>query len=347
MNNIQIKESDEMLNSKNKIARELETDGVSVIICCYNSALKLPQTILHLANQNFQKQWEIIIVDNGSTDKTKEIATRECEKHNLSNFILVDEVNPGLNYARLKGVETAKYEYIIFCDDDNWLSSNYLSIAYECIASDATFGAVGGECIAVKEDNIAFPEWFEKNKNHYAVGKQANSSGDITERGYLWGAGLVTKKTVFNKCFNSEFPPLLTDRVGKLLSSGGDSEFCVRAILAEYKLFYNEQLVLHHFISSERLTSEYHKKLQEGFNSAGVLLEKYFKAVHVKSSSKKQILIGTIKSIVKIFLSPAISRWNVNEEKDRLFLFTNIDLGIDPKIKIIQKFKKKHANFPS
>jgi glycosyltransferase involved in cell wall biosynthesis len=54
----------------------MKQPGVSVIICCYNSAALLPQTLEHLANQQTAGEisWEIIIVNNNSTDNTAEIA---------------------------------------------------------------------------------------------------------------------------------------------------------------------------------------------------------------------------------------------------------------------------------
>jgi hypothetical protein len=51
---------------------------------------------------------------------------------------------PGLAYARRRGVMEAAYEYIVFCDDDNWLAPDYLSIARE-ILFDPKVGAAGGQ----------------------------------------------------------------------------------------------------------------------------------------------------------------------------------------------------------
>jgi len=52
-------------------------DGISVVICCYNSASRLPATLQHIAEQSLDSEilWEIIIVDNASTDNTAEIAS--------------------------------------------------------------------------------------------------------------------------------------------------------------------------------------------------------------------------------------------------------------------------------
>lgn len=52
--------------------------GVSIVICCYNSASRLPETLQHIAEQEVAANisWEVIVVDNASTDNTQEIAKK-------------------------------------------------------------------------------------------------------------------------------------------------------------------------------------------------------------------------------------------------------------------------------
>src|SRR5882757_8940798 len=104
--------------------------GVSVIICCYNSAVRLPQTLKHLAEQNVPENLlpEIILVNNASTDDTVAVATETWNRFGPKNieFKIVNEPEPGQMHARKKGAEEARYECIIFCDDDNWLDKNYV-----------------------------------------------------------------------------------------------------------------------------------------------------------------------------------------------------------------------------
>src|SRR5436190_1893505 len=100
-------------------------DGISIIVCCYNSSLRLPKTIEHLAAQKTSSflNWEVIFVNNSSTDNTTDVVAKEWSKYNLQNvgFKIIDEPKAGQSFARIKGVETALYDLIVFCDDDNWL----------------------------------------------------------------------------------------------------------------------------------------------------------------------------------------------------------------------------------
>src|SRR4051812_3506356 len=107
----------------------MKFSGVSIIICCYNSSHRLPQTLKYLAHQQLADDiaWEIIVINNASEDDTKEVAIKEWNSYS-SKIVLrvIDEPVPGLNNARKRGVEEAKYDIIIFCDDDNWLDKNFI-----------------------------------------------------------------------------------------------------------------------------------------------------------------------------------------------------------------------------
>src|SRR5688572_10602380 len=102
----------------------LTANGISVIICCYNSSSRLPETLKHLANQSVPGKinWELIVVNNASTDNTASVAETEWAKYNLEIPLhVVDQPVPGQSAARDKGYEVASHEYLLYVDDDNWL----------------------------------------------------------------------------------------------------------------------------------------------------------------------------------------------------------------------------------
>lgn len=236
--------------------------GISVIVCCYNSADRLPETLKHLQQQKTCSAfcWELIIVDNCSTDKTVEVAEK-CW-NNPGNQIplqLIAEQKQGLSFARQKGISAAQYDTIIFCDDDNWLDENYLSYAFQRMEQDPTIGVLGGQSSAFFETRK--PEWFDIFQNAYAVGKPLKASGNADARTYIAGAGMVTRKSIFATLQQCSFQQSNTDRTKNSLLSGGDAEFCFAVLYLGYHLHYDERLQFTHYLSAPRLEWSYCKKM--------------------------------------------------------------------------------------
>jgi hypothetical protein len=151
---------------------------------------------------------------------------------------------------------------IVFCDDDNWLAKDYLLNAWNRMAENPRIGALGGRGAA--EGEIQLPDWFEANKTGFACGEQWSRTGICTDRMYLWGAGLVTRKSILSRVFHPDYPMLCIGHQGGNISAGDDMEICKRIILLGYDLFYDSALVYHHFIPANRLTREYLENQNRG-----------------------------------------------------------------------------------
>lgn len=256
------------------------TKGVSIVICCYNSSKLLPDTLKFLSGQTVSAgiPFEVIVVDNNSTDNTSETAEKYLSKAEpaVPYKILVQRI-PGLSSARKMGFDNSSYEYIIFCDDDNWLSSDYAEISYNKMQMNENIGAIGGESEAVTDGK--FPEWFNKFQQSYSVGRQAEKSGNKTsDNSALWGAGMVVRKSALNELFSNGYRSLLSDRKQNMLTSGGDIELCYALRLAGWEIWYDSSLKLRHFIPQRRLSWEYLRKLNRGFGAQKVNFDPYLEA---------------------------------------------------------------------
>jgi len=260
----------------------VDKKGVSIIVCCYNSQNLLPQTIQHLANQNVSNRigWEIIIVDNNSTDNTAIVAADVWEKTGSKTpFNIITQPIPGLSAAREMGVENSQYEYIIFVDDDNWLDENYVTNVYNIMENNPEIGILGGVGIPVYEEEP--PEWFIKYKVRYAVGKQADRSGDISlKKGYVYGAGMVVRKFTWYYVKSLGFKNYVSDRSKNKLLSGGDNEICYIVRLVGYKIWYDDSLIFKHFIPKKRLTYKYFLEHKEGKHRSSVYLDPYLRLLN-------------------------------------------------------------------
>lgn len=279
--------------------------GISIIICCYNSANRISETLKYIAEQKVisKIKWEVIIVDNNSNDNTSSVALFEWKKYRSEvPFKIITEEKQGLAAARHKGVKESNFDFLLFCDDDNWLCENYVSTAFKIMNNNPKIGILGGCSEAVSKLDVVFPKWFKYNASSYAVGKPSLVSGDITSRKYLWGAGMVVRKAIYNLAYRNN-PSLLIGRKGEELSSGEDAELCARTIILGYTLYYEASLHFKHFILPERLTKNYFKKLISGHKSSYNILKYYWHYIdyiNQPTSFKWKI---TKESIYRIILS--------------------------------------------
>jgi glycosyltransferase involved in cell wall biosynthesis len=303
--------------------------GVSVIICCYNSSRRLPDTLKHLFLQKVPENisWEIIIVDNLSTDDTRAAAETVEKNHNLNkiSFKIIDQPNAGKNYAFEKGAEAARYEYLLTCDDDNWLDEDYVCLAFQIMQGNPNAGAAGGISIATTDGTI--PEWFSQYQFAYAVGKQADSTGMLFDKKYIWGAGMIIRNSVFKKVF-ANYTSIMSCRKGTSLSSGGDAEITMRIILAGYGLYYDERLKLTHFIPHERLTHVYRDRLFKGFDDTDNVLGAYESLITIHQANFRKRAALLFFSFIRLFISTVlpVRRWDRNHEARTIFLITNLSL---------------------
>ncbi|MGL1957621.1 MAG: glycosyltransferase family 2 protein [Colwellia sp.] len=104
---------------------------ISIVIPAYNASAFIERALSSVLNQTY-KDYEVIIVDDGSVDNTVDIV----EQHPLA-VTLIKQSNAGASAARNKGIEHAKGEYIAFLDsDDEWLP-NKLEIQHACMESNS------------------------------------------------------------------------------------------------------------------------------------------------------------------------------------------------------------------
>ena len=101
----------------------------SIVIPLYNKSAYITKTLNSIKNQNYQ-DYEVVIVNDGSTDNSIEIVEDFIEKLNLeikSKFKLFNKDNSGVSSTRNYGVKHSSYDYIVFLDADDYWENSHLS----------------------------------------------------------------------------------------------------------------------------------------------------------------------------------------------------------------------------
>jgi hypothetical protein len=178
----------------------------------------------------------------------------------------VSESKPGLTAARLRGVENTKSPWIAFVDDDNLLEPDWIPAVARAIGSHPDAGGIGGE---VELDwEAAPPAYLSEFGFCFAeqkVGPEERRADSLA------GAGMVLKREALVTSGWTD-GPLLSDRTGTTLVSGGDVEIAQRIRAAGYELWVTPSAVLRHRIPRERMRRRYlfAMNMQLGMSSAVV-----------------------------------------------------------------------------
>lgn len=164
---------------------------LSIIVPVYNMELYLEKCLSTLVNQNNNNySYEIICVNDGSTDKSQEILELYREKYNKTMKIIVTE-NLGVSNARNIGIENSSGEYITFVDSDDWIDEDFVCIALDNIKQYGVDLCVF-DTVYVYNENIYHKEVIADtifNTENHACGKIFKRS-IIDEHGIKFPMGI-------------------------------------------------------------------------------------------------------------------------------------------------------------
>jgi glycosyltransferase involved in cell wall biosynthesis len=235
--------------------------------------LTLLTTFAHLMTQESPVvPWEVILIDNGSTDGTTAAARSYWQNGSASLHVIV-EPRLGVGHARERGLAEAKYAVVGFVDDDNWVARDWVRTAHDVISSDSNVGAVGS--IRTPACEVSPPDWFQDFHSLYAVLTESEFEQPQKPLEYLPTAGLCVRKTAWDKLIQNGFRPQQTGSAGKKIQGGEDVEFTRALRLSGWILRIDQRLRLQHFIPSHRLQWMYLRRLQRSYAASDDVLDAY------------------------------------------------------------------------
>jgi glycosyltransferase involved in cell wall biosynthesis len=228
--------------------------GISVILCTYNGAARLPETLRHLAAQQLPGRvaWEVLLIDNASTDNTAEVARQAARQHPGLPLRVLREPVAGKIHALTRGFREAVYAYYVVCDDDCWLPPDYLRVAHAQMTAHPEAGIMNGPYQNVYDAEP--PAWYRRMEPLVALNTLGDRRLDITDDpGSIWGAGMVLRRRAYEELLAAGFTPALTGGLGAKRSAGEDTELCLAARLLGYRIVYEPALHFRHFVTAGRM----------------------------------------------------------------------------------------------
>ncbi|MEP9410704.1 MAG: glycosyltransferase [Candidatus Brocadia sp.] len=223
---------------------------ISAIICTHNRDAYLAKAIQSLIDQRMSKdKYEIIVVDNRSTDSTKEVVAQFTGK---SNIRYIYESTLGLSFARNAGWRNARGRYVAYLDDDAIACPGWLDKILEVFETvKPRPGCVGGKVEPIWES--ARPGWLSDWLLHGLAIIDWKTPHVLTNLSAEWlvGANIAFPVDIL-QCIGGFIPNL--DRVGNNLLSSGDVFLEKQIVKMGYSCFYHPDISIGHHIFESRLS---------------------------------------------------------------------------------------------
>ncbi len=250
---------------------------LSVVISTYNREFLLSQCLQSLADQSLSKdKYEVIVVNNNSTDGTDRVAGEFAKKYH--NFKVFLETQQGLSYARNRGWQEASGNYTAFIDDDARAAKDWCSLmlkAFENLIPQPD--VVGGEIHPWYQ--VPPPGWYSDDFEIRTRGPKARYLRGENPR--LSGSNMAFKRSLLEKYRG--FSPRYGMSGGKL-RMGEESEFFRRIMKDNPVIWYDPEIKVYHWTpaSKMKLVNIFRREFEVGEAQASMQNRKIMSLLYVK-----------------------------------------------------------------
>lgn len=247
---------------------------VSVVICSYNREKFLPGALNSLINQTVDKnKYEVIIVNNNSTDNTEKISKQFINENKELNVSYSVEKNQGLSYARNRGIEEAKGEIISFIDDDAIARDDYVENLINTFDQYPEYGALGGKVIPIFS-NKKEPVWMSQYIQGVVSKVDYGEKTKTFNKKYPTGCNMAFRKELFEKYggFNTD-----------LVYRGDDKYVFYKLKKNKVRILYAPKVFVNHNIDAYRIEPKFIDKISKSTGASERLrlqTEPWYKSVY-------------------------------------------------------------------
>jgi glycosyltransferase involved in cell wall biosynthesis len=273
------------------------TPRISVVVCTHNRAAYLLKALKSLSDQTLQQQeYEILVVDNASTDNTRDAVVR-CT--HIKNLRYLYESVLGLSQARNTGWRNSAGKYVAYLDDDAVASRQWLKNILDAFEGvEPKPGCVGGDVEPIWE--APRPSWLADAMLHYLTVVDWSKT-PITLRGKQWLAGT-----------NFAIPKFLLERIGgfetalgrqgsKLLSN--DEILIQRQVQSMgFSCYYHPDIAVRHHVPASRLSKKwfYARAFWQGASHALIRIYQEPDSVWLRLDIGARSFTGLLLALLKL-----------------------------------------------
>jgi glycosyltransferase involved in cell wall biosynthesis len=119
---------------------------LSLVICTRNRGAQLAQTLKRVSTIQSQLKWELVVVDNGSTDRTSAVVAEFAASFDHP-VQMINQQGQGVSLAKNAGWQATRSDIVVCIDDDCYPEEDYLDAIFECFSKDPKLGFVGGRIL--------------------------------------------------------------------------------------------------------------------------------------------------------------------------------------------------------
>lgn len=279
---------------------------ISVIVPVYNSEKYLQKTLDSLCMQSIFEDLEIVVINDGSKDKSLKICKEYEEKY--SNIKVFSQNNAGVSNARNKGIELAQGRYITFLDSDDIVESNLYELEYNLIESN--------------NSDIAIVDFIKQHPNGVEVKYRSNYTlrwDNNNEALKAFFSGIIGGQVV-DKIFDSKIIKKIY--FPENYKIGEDMSFVYQSILKSKKIIMDTNISGYKYIvrESSAMTGRFQKKHFDPYKISKQMYDESYDNVGVRKYAQAHLIHETCKVLEYIYRSSADKKYvkEVNDMRSQL-----------------------------
>lgn len=218
---------------------------LSLIICTYNRADLLTYCLDSLADQLPVDSWELLVIDNNSTDSTRQITQQFFTDHPAIQGRHLLETQQGLSHARNRGYREARAPWVLYLDDDAQAAADLLQRAVWLI-DHTDYQIIGG--VYHPWYHYGRPRWY---RDRYASNVRPETTLSVPPSNYVATGGIMLWKRTLLETLGG-FDPRV-GMVGNKIAYGEETYLQAKARARGIAVAYDPRLIIYHVVMEQKL----------------------------------------------------------------------------------------------